>query len=310
MRHETILIVESEELQHTTVEIDKLSNTVIYTTDTSATANTLLLDKILTLQDSKQEFNALVAEDIAQELIGGFNSSVISIKAASVIGQSDDLLNAIVGLLTQRNSGDEVPSLAISVYEIYGDAFRDLIDPNAALVLTSTYKGDVLDGLTTVPIATPFDLLNVLTRVHGSMSSDIDKTWNIYEIFVLQAEVESTLRIVETCSPRYSAMEKSKLILSEGMLMAESMVSFYEILNNPAAVYSTNLTVARLLEREVGGNTSVRWIAGLSESELESSVCLWLFRMLEMARQVDNIPVTNTRFVIENQKRIWVIFNV
>jgi hypothetical protein len=236
----------------------------------------------------------------------GFNSSMICLERVPI-------LRKVVEMLISEELGSM--TLMMKVFEVYGDTFRDLVDSSSNVEVKDTHNGIIPDGVTTTTIDSLNDFDNIIKRVDQNSGND-GKSWVVYEIQILQTiddnVLYSRLRVINTCSIEYSGMERTKLVLTEGLLMAESMKEFYEIVLNPSLMRSTKSVIPLLLEAELGGNSSVRWIAKLPENiELDAyDQILWLFNILSHARGIENIPVTNTQFVVENQKRLWVFIIV
>ena len=181
-------------------------------------------------------------------------------------------------------------------------------------------NGLTVSEIASVPLSNTSDLQNVLKIVDlnsEKYTKDVTKSWMIYTLDISLSEgMQFRLRVICTCSILYSSVPKSKLVMTEGVIVAESMTAFYEAVNDPNMIISSKSPLPSLLENEIGGNCSmrysihdtltIRWIGMLTSADLESDIALWLFKIMGSAREIENIPITNTKFVVGNRKRNWV----
>lgn len=88
-----------------------------------------------------------------------------------------------------------------------------------------------------------------------------------------------------------------------GQLLAESMSSFFECVNDPSILFTTNSLLLNILEAEIGGNTCTRWLGVLNESNVETQLANFLFQIFRKAQMIVNHPVLNGREYNINRQR-------
>lgn len=201
--------------------------------------------------------------------------------------------------------------LRLTVLEVYADVVRDLLDSSRQLSINDSIIGLEVTGLANLPIGSSTDIALAMKKVQDHQfqsKNDDDKCWVIYTLDLVQTKLENTiiesqLKIISACSLEYAAIDQTKLVLTHGQLLAESLSSFFECLHDPSVLYTSNSLLLNLLESEIGGNCSTRWMGVLSEQNIESQEANYLFSIFKRAQSVINHPVLNGKEYRENRQR-------
>lgn len=114
--------------------------------------------------------------------------------------------------------------LFLTVFEVYADVVRDMIEPAKQLSITDSLIGVEINGLSKSTIGSSTDIAQAMKVVqdHQFKSTNDDrKCWVIYNLDVIQTKldnqiVESRLKIISTCALEYAAVDQTKLVLAHG----------------------------------------------------------------------------------------------
>ncbi|KAJ3306549.1 hypothetical protein HDV03_004678 [Kappamyces sp. JEL0829] len=285
----------------------------------------MLCDGLATLGDFKGEFVSNLLSGMTRDALDGVNGTLFLIGSQGHEQQTTPTVADIIQGTSQGQEGlfsrlaaellagqDRV--VTVSIYEVYGDVVRDLITPSSTLALHEEFGGLRVTGLLRQTVSSVVEIAHIMNRVQENQfqsHNDDAKCWVIYQLDLEQhfsvegVSLYSTCRLVSTCALEFASLDRTRLVLSHGLVLAESMTAVFDAIREPSMVFSAAATLLSLLEAEIGGNCGVRWLGVVNEHDLETEGAIWLLNLLNRVRLVTNTPVSNSKNFLENRKRDW-----
>ena len=239
MNVQSHLIIEDANIPN--VNYDSISNLAVTIDPTTGIEKNNFFDCIFKINDFKTKINESILVPTLDRFFNGYNTSLI-IVSSKAFNLDDLLFNDTYlpqGLLNysfskaidSRSTGFK--KFTANSFEIYGDAIRDLFNPDKILTL----KNAKITGLSNIGLKSTFDLAMFVEKVKGNLEgcdSDQRKSNIFHSLTMDQMEdkdgvflmlmqeslsTRQTLSLVVMNAVDFAAMDKTKLILSKIQLI-------------------------------------------------------------------------------------------
>ncbi|XP_078415121.1 coiled-coil domain-containing protein 78 isoform X1 [Cetorhinus maximus] len=284
---------------------------------------------------STQEVFSRTVEPLLNVFTEGMNACVVvfgetdSGKSYTLIGEKNDRL-AIIPLTIdyifgapylQNLQATAMWSLSISMYEVYAEVLKDLLDssgmdPAKLKIACNAQDGTFIKGLNRVTVSSAADATSTFrqgwarrTGANTDFGPVESHATVITQLNLLvqdrneQHPTKSSLQIIDLPGAEKLAEDKSALHFQEGSLLNKSLLVFAQVVSNLAScpypdrvINYSESKLTQLTQDAFGGNCKTRVICCLPPKP-ETQHLAAVLRTCSTLSQVKNFPVLNDYFV-------------
>ncbi|XP_067912544.1 coiled-coil domain-containing protein 78 isoform X2 [Heterodontus francisci] len=284
---------------------------------------------------STQEIFTRTVEPLLNVFTEGMNTCVVvfgetnSGKSYTLIGEKNDR-SAIIPLTIdyifgapylQNLQATAMWSLSISMYEIYAEVLKDLLDssgldPATLKIACNAQDGTFIKGLNRVIVSSVADATSIFRQGWARRTgakTDFGPAES-YATVVTQLNLlvqdrnelhptKSTLQIIDLPGAEKLAEDKNTLHFQEGSLLNKALLALSQVVNNLASspypdrvINYSESKLTQLTQDAFGGNCKTRVICCLAPKS-EAQRLAAILRTCSTLAQVKNFPVLNDYFV-------------